>query len=400
MFSVTITSKRDGRADELHRGVVDEHVLELDVAGTPRRGRDDDLAPQPRGLEHVRLVDARDPPARGAEGDAGDPLDLRDACRRRGRSRCRACASSRRSRCRRSARARPAGRCRRCAPRAAGSRRRAPSIARTGRRLANRPSPLRSAEQALLGARLRGVGRVPLRARRPAPSSTASARAAGGEHLVGQRDAVRVDRGAAEEVLLDLEARDRAPRTSRPAAMHLGPMPSPGSVTIRVIEAAPYQQLSSLRIRPRRTHAKAAGAAISARDALPSRCSRSARAAQRRDRGPERQPVRPTIAGRSGLASRCVRRAASSASARAGGALVACAGDRPALQADSTAEPAPSRGESVSERLPRPASTSSAAGRNAFCSVLQAAITCPPVRLERVGSVPALAFAQSREATG
>ena len=31
MFSVTITSKWRGRGDELHRGVVDEHVLELDV---------------------------------------------------------------------------------------------------------------------------------------------------------------------------------------------------------------------------------------------------------------------------------------------------------------------------------------------------------------------------------
>ena len=31
MFSVTITSKSARVGDELHRGVVDEHVLELDV---------------------------------------------------------------------------------------------------------------------------------------------------------------------------------------------------------------------------------------------------------------------------------------------------------------------------------------------------------------------------------
>src|SRR4051794_28237480 len=37
---------------------------------------DDDLSPQPRGLEHVCLVDARHPPARGSEGDPCDPLDL------------------------------------------------------------------------------------------------------------------------------------------------------------------------------------------------------------------------------------------------------------------------------------------------------------------------------------
>ena len=93
--------------DELHGGVVDEQVVELDVAYSAASAADD-LAPQPRGLEHVRLVDggdarrarlARAPPAR-LEGDPGDPLDLGgrvDALvdrrvRRRapcGRSRCR-----------------------------------------------------------------------------------------------------------------------------------------------------------------------------------------------------------------------------------------------------------------------------------------------------------------------
>ena len=80
-------------------------------------------------------------------------------------------APSRRSRCRRSARARRAGRCPRCARGAAGWRRRAPRSGRTGRRFANRPEALAQAEQALLGARRVGVGRVPLRARRRRPAA-------------------------------------------------------------------------------------------------------------------------------------------------------------------------------------------------------------------------------------
>jgi hypothetical protein len=76
MLSVRITSKRCRRRDELHRGVVDEDVLEADLANSlsctrttvsrHRRGR----------LEDVGLVDARDAPARGPECDPRDPLDL------------------------------------------------------------------------------------------------------------------------------------------------------------------------------------------------------------------------------------------------------------------------------------------------------------------------------------
>ena len=76
MFSVRITSKCARRRDELHRGVVDEQVLELDVRKFARVHVAHDLAPQPAGLEHVGLVDARDARVRGAERDAGDPLDL------------------------------------------------------------------------------------------------------------------------------------------------------------------------------------------------------------------------------------------------------------------------------------------------------------------------------------
>ena len=39
MFSVRITSKWRGVGDELHRGVVDEQVLELDVRELLARGR-------------------------------------------------------------------------------------------------------------------------------------------------------------------------------------------------------------------------------------------------------------------------------------------------------------------------------------------------------------------------
>jgi hypothetical protein len=77
-FSVTITSKSAG-GDELHGGVVDEQVLELDVRELLGVHAADHLAPQARGLEHVGLVDARDALRRpAAERRARDPLDLRD----------------------------------------------------------------------------------------------------------------------------------------------------------------------------------------------------------------------------------------------------------------------------------------------------------------------------------
>ena len=65
-FSVTITSKSAGPRDELHRGVVDEQVVELDV-GVVGGDAGDHLAPEARGLEHVGLVDRgdarREPPS-------------------------------------------------------------------------------------------------------------------------------------------------------------------------------------------------------------------------------------------------------------------------------------------------------------------------------------------------
>ena len=79
MFSVTTTSTRLGRLHELHRKAVDERVAQLDVRvlGGDLGGN---APPEPRGLEHVRLVD-RDEPAAAAAGElepaADDALDLR-----------------------------------------------------------------------------------------------------------------------------------------------------------------------------------------------------------------------------------------------------------------------------------------------------------------------------------
>ena len=66
------------RPDELHRGVVDVHVRELDI-GILRRHSGDDFAPQDRGVEHVGLVDRAEllaAAARGLESDAGDAFDF------------------------------------------------------------------------------------------------------------------------------------------------------------------------------------------------------------------------------------------------------------------------------------------------------------------------------------
>ena len=61
-----------------------------------------------------------------------------------------------------------------------------------------------------------------------APSSTASAVAAGGERLRGQRVADRVDRGAAERVLLDREVERQRLEHADGLGHHLGPDPVAG----------------------------------------------------------------------------------------------------------------------------------------------------------------------------
>ena len=70
------------------------------------------------------------------------------------------------------------------------------------------PEPLAQAQQTLLGARCARVGGVPLR---PAdrPQENGVRLAAGAEDLVGERGPVGVDRGAADEPLVELELAQR-----------------------------------------------------------------------------------------------------------------------------------------------------------------------------------------------
>ena len=101
----------------------------------------------------------------------------------------------------------------------------------TGPQVGVQPEALAESEQALLGAGLVGIGRVPLGAADRGQQHRVGA-PAGRERLVGQRRAVGVDRGAAEDVLLVLELGPTASSTSTAGAMISGPIPSPGSRTI------------------------------------------------------------------------------------------------------------------------------------------------------------------------
>ena len=112
MFSVTITSKWRGAAISRIAALSTSRCSSSMFGNSAAVQLAHDLAPQPAGLEHVGLVDARHPRARGAEGDPGDPLDLLARVDAGVRGGVRRSGSSRRSRSRRSARARPAGRCR------------------------------------------------------------------------------------------------------------------------------------------------------------------------------------------------------------------------------------------------------------------------------------------------
>ena len=104
-------------------------------------------------------------------------------------------------------------------------------LGRTGRRFANSPSPLRRPSRPCSGRGALGVGGVPLRPADRGQQHGVGA-AAGLEHLVGEGRAVGVDRGAADQLLLELEVTDRA-STRSAAAMISGPIPSPGRVTTR-----------------------------------------------------------------------------------------------------------------------------------------------------------------------
>ena len=195
--------------DELHRALVDEHVLELDVrellgvhaVTTSRHSR---LVSSTLALS--TLVTLR---ARGAEGDARDALDLGDGVDAQvagavGGARLLAevdaageLAHDEQVGALDDARA------------SAGSRRSSAVDGPHRAQVRVQARALAQAEQALLGARRVGVGRVPLRAA-DGREQDGVGRAAGGERLVGQRGAVGVDRRAAERVLL--EARSRRAR--------------------------------------------------------------------------------------------------------------------------------------------------------------------------------------------
>ena len=175
----------------------------------------DHLAPEPRGLEHVGLVDRGDAgraAVRGAapgglEGDAGDPLDLGDRVLAGVVGGVAVAAGV--------AEVDAAGQLADdeqvgagdplLAQRAGADQRRArPHRAQVG----VQAHPLAQAEQALLGARRVGVGRVPFRAADGAEQDRVGG-AAGVEDLVGEGDAVRVDRGAADQALVELELAER-----------------------------------------------------------------------------------------------------------------------------------------------------------------------------------------------
>ena len=189
MFSVTMTSNCSGARDELHRGVVDEHVLDARRRGSRRRSRVDDAPPHARRLQHVRLVDRRQASG-AARGRARRPRrTMRSTwsggtrrCRRRCRRRARL---ARRSRARRRARGRSAGRSRRAAPAAGSRRRRAPGAgeaapARAGRRPRRTPGR-RSAPSGRRRAARQAVERLvraaACRSRGSRPRRTAAPRA-------------------------------------------------------------------------------------------------------------------------------------------------------------------------------------------------------------------------------
>ena len=244
-FSVTITSKSAGRADEQHRARIDELVVEGDV-GVVGRDLVGDLPPQARRREHVGLVD-RASPAAAASGRARTRA-ARSARSRLGVGQRVERASERPARADASRRARRS----RCPPVSSRTmtrstpveqlgperrrRRRARAGRVTGRRFAYSPSPPRSANSACSG---RTVALGSSHFGPPtAPRSMASAapQAATSSSRIG--DAVRVDRGAADERARTSRRRSRtrppaASTTRRAAATTSGPTPSPGIVAIR-----------------------------------------------------------------------------------------------------------------------------------------------------------------------
>ena len=207
--------------------------LELDVGDIRRVHLGDHLAPEHARLHDVGLFHRADlvaARARQLEGDARDAGDLDRVVELGVDAALLAVAevddvrAARRSRRRRSARARSGCRGRRPPRASATRRRRAPDSTSPGAGWRRAPSSLRRRSSAALGPHRR-------RARSShfgpptAPNSTASAACALRHGLVGHRHAVRVVGGAADQVLLDLEA--RGPGCVEPGDDLASPRPSP-----------------------------------------------------------------------------------------------------------------------------------------------------------------------------
>ncbi len=211
-----------GPRDELHRGVVDEQVVERDVGVVGGDGGDD-LAPEPRGLEHVCLVHRGDPrraavggaAAGRLEGGAGDAVDLPHrvlavvmggVAVAAGVAEVDAAgelADDEQVGADDPLLAQGAG---------ADQGRAGPHRAQVG----EEAHPLAQAEQALLGARGVGIRRVPFGTADRAQQDGVGV-AAGREDLIGERGAVLVDRRPADQALVELELAERLEQGARGA---------------------------------------------------------------------------------------------------------------------------------------------------------------------------------------
>ena len=202
----------------------------------------DDRPPEPRGRQHVCLVDAREavpPPAGELERQLDDAPDLGLRVRQRvaGGSiagRARRLRSAPRSRGHRSARERSAGRRPRGDRARSGDEATSAGWTVTGRRFANSPSVPRSANSACSGRTVAaglshlGPPHAPSRIASPAPAaSMSSGRIATPYVSIALPPAAISDQSTPKS-----NARPAASSTARPAATTSGPTPSPGIVAM------------------------------------------------------------------------------------------------------------------------------------------------------------------------
>jgi hypothetical protein len=178
-------------------------VLELDIRELAAVDAVDDLSPQAAGLEHVRLVNTRHTRAGGRERDPRDSFDLRPRVYAGIR-----CAVVRARLLAEVDPARQLTHDEQIGPVDQLALERARVVQRRKRldraQVGEQAKTLAQAEQSLLGPRLGGIGGVPLRATYRGEEHGVGAPTCL-ERLVGKRGAVRVDRRAAEQVLLVFE---------------------------------------------------------------------------------------------------------------------------------------------------------------------------------------------------